>query len=67
MAKKPAKSKPSPKKAAPKARAIRDASEQAVFNRGRSARKSGIPRDDSPYSGSERSVWQDGWDYQDKA
>lgn len=64
---KAAKAAPKPKKTAakePAAHKARDASMQKLFERGRHANKSGIRREDSPYTGAERDAWQDGWDYQ---
>lgn len=40
---------------------------EAVFLRGRHARKSGIRREDTPYLGKEAKVWAEGWDYENEA
>jgi hypothetical protein len=44
-----------------------DPADRKLFELGRVARRSGVKRGDSPYSGRERDLWLSGWDYQDKA
>lgn len=46
----------------------RDAADEQVFQTGRNARNSAIPRDSSPHpEGAARKLWQQGWDFQDEA
>ncbi len=74
MAKKPAR-KPAPKKAPAKKAAKRepetkprDAGDVAIYEEGRTARNSSIPRDSSPYpKGKHRNLWHEGWDFQHEA
>lgn len=44
-----------------------DPADRKIIGLGRVARRSGVKRGDSPYSGRERDLWLSGWDYQDEA